>query len=250
MGSEGNEAGLIDELRRERSLISCAMDASPAGIVILNPVGDIVFANRFAEEALGIGADNDVDSARASHAMKGDRERCIEAGMDDYVSKPVRPEELIEAVSAHLSAQLEPGEGQLVGAPDPAEEIPSEEIPSEEIPSEELFDPCALLERLGGDGDLWRELLSEFVTDVASKVDVICETASTGDQETVRREGHSITGASATVGAKALSAVGFEIECAGKDGRLDDVPALLDQLKTNITKLRRILLEHGIGARM
>ncbi|MBW2027511.1 MAG: response regulator [Deltaproteobacteria bacterium] len=74
--------------------------------------------------------------AMTAHAMKGDRQRCLEAGMDDYVSKPVKPQELLEAIERQIFRSLQEEEG--LSEP-------------KDRPDKEVFDRTALIERIGGD---------------------------------------------------------------------------------------------------
>jgi len=83
--------------------------------------------------------------AMTAHAMQGDRERCLEAGMDGYVSKPVRPKELFEAIEAVMA-----------GAQGPDGDPPEEKM------REEVLDRAALMDRVGGDAGLLREIVLEY----------------------------------------------------------------------------------------
>ncbi len=134
--------------------------------------------------------------ALTANAMKGDRERCLGAGMNDYVTKPIDPRELAAAIERWL-AQREAGKE----SPAPAEP---------EAPV--CFDPSSLRERLMGDDELAREILSEFLTDMDQQLVELRTALAAREQELVRRRAHQIKGACGNVGALAMQQVAFELQ--------------------------------------
>jgi signal transduction histidine kinase/DNA-binding response OmpR family regulator len=140
--------------------------------------------------------------AMTAHAMKGDRERCLAAGMDDYVAKPIRREELIAALERVCSRRpqvhhcLTP-----TNAPSPSALEPTV-----------VIDLAAALERLNGDTALWAELVELFLRDTPQLLQQIEAALASGDVEALRRAAHSVKGSAAYIGCSTLSALAARLE--------------------------------------
>ncbi|MBE9581743.1 MAG: response regulator [Proteobacteria bacterium] len=173
--------------------------------------------------------------AMTAHAMQGYREECIEAGMDDYVSKPIEPQALADAIERQLS-----GWAQQATEPASTEETTSIE--------EGVFDKSVLLGRLSGDEELFDEVISVFMKDAPMQLEQLRQALNDNDAERVRRQAHRIKGASANIGAQALSGLACEIETAGKDAKLDVAFPLVGQLEEDFEKLGSVLsdLDEGV----
>ena len=100
--------------------------------------------------------------AMTAHAMQGDRERCLAAGMDGYVAKPLRPKELFEVI-ARLTA--------------PAASTPETPTAAEE--EQDILDGKTLWERVAGDADLLREIIELFLADCPERLLELHEALST-----------------------------------------------------------------------
>jgi PAS domain S-box-containing protein len=170
--------------------------------------------------------------AMTAHAMKGDRERCIEAGMDDYVSKPITP----QALAAALDKWGEPAERQqaAVGGAAPA--------PGPEGAAP-VFDRRALSAMLANDEDVVREIVGYFLEDTPRQILALKEYADQGDAASAGGQAHAIKGAAGSVGGLALSALAAEIELAGKAGRLDEIVALVPELERQFALLQAKMRE-------
>jgi PAS domain S-box-containing protein len=174
--------------------------------------------------------------AMTAHAMKGDRERCIEAGMDDYVSKPITPDALAAALDTWLGqdAQELPG-GDLAPA---AETESSEALP--------VFDRQSFVELLSGDEESVEEIIAGFLEDVPLQIATLKKFIAEGDARRSGRQGHSIKGAAANTRCMALSAVASDIESAGMGGRLDELAALMPELERQF-ELVQIPMREGLS---
>ena len=167
--------------------------------------------------------------AMTAHAMKGDRERCIEAGMNDYICKPIQPQELLDAIEKLLWGPAP------CAVPDTPSGVKAHGKPA--------FDGNALLDRLGGDEELFREILAGFVDDISRQISELRESVSNGDdRENSARKAHTIKGASANVGAEALSKTALEVEEAAKEGRLAVLPSLAEKMEGEFRELRSLLV--------
>ena len=163
-----------------------------------------------------------------AHAMKGDRERCIEAGMDGYMPKPIQPDELFAAI------------GELVGAADAAVEKTS-------TVAAVGFNRGELLNRLEGDMELLGKMVELFFEDYPRYLAVLEEALEQGDAEAVRRATHGFKGPVATLSlTRALDLV-LHLENMGRSGDLESAEAVCQELREEIEQVRPQLLAMGRG---
>jgi PAS domain S-box-containing protein len=168
--------------------------------------------------------------AMTAHAMQGDKVRCLEAGMDDYLSKPVSLQAVIKILKKWLPASPLPAE---VDSP-PA--IPELEIGAPAPPM--IFDRLDLLERLGGDEKVVDEIIVTFLNDTPLRMDALRCCTEAGDLIGAEREAHSIKGASASMGAGALSERAFDLEMACKAGDLETIKGRFAEMEKAFIELK------------
>jgi CheY-like chemotaxis protein/HPt (histidine-containing phosphotransfer) domain-containing protein len=153
--------------------------------------------------------------AMTTNAMQGDREMCLAAGMDDYVSKPIRVEELVQAL-----ARCRP----VVQSEAPAS-AEAETQRSSRMPSPEILDPAVfakLVDNLGGDIGFLRELVEAYLASSPGILASLRQAMAAGDAPAFQRAAHSFKTGSASFGALAFAAQCKELEEMGKAGVLGD----------------------------
>jgi len=168
--------------------------------------------------------------ALTAHAMKGDRERCLEGGMSDYVSKPFRPDELFAAVERVRPIVIPP----------------PEENSASEGDAEENHLPFHLdraLENVGGSEDILQEMIDLFITECPKQLNDIQAAFASGDNEKFIRSAHTLKGSVALFAADAATAAARRIEFMGRDNELGDFQDAWDDLKQNINELLSALAE-------
>jgi CheY-like chemotaxis protein len=153
-------------------------------------------------------------------AMKADRERCLAAGMDDYLAKPVRRDELM-AVLTRLCPD---------GRTDPDERESAADTRAESSG----WNVSAGLAHADGDRELLSELLAIFVEDGPGHLRGLSAAIALGDADKVMRAAHTLKGELRTLGAAAPASRAEQLEALGQSGRLEDATTLLAPLTSEV----------------
>jgi PAS domain S-box-containing protein len=189
--------------------------------------------------------------ALTAHAIKGDEQRCIEAGCDDYLSKPIDRWRLIEKVQKYLlvtngaaSESADTIKTQDDGAFGVRRDQVTEESglnpASEAGDGDEILNWNELISRLG-DEELIREIVPVFLKDNKERINRLTEAVEARDAKTLKLYAHAVRGAARNIGAVRLSNIAHRLECAGREGHLDATNPLLDALKMELEKVVTLL---------
>jgi HPt (histidine-containing phosphotransfer) domain-containing protein len=164
-----------------------------------------------------------------ANVLAGDREKCLAAGMDDHVAKPIEPNELFGTLVKWIAPQ-DPG-----SAPQPDSQTSLETDAAQTLPTELAgIDVAAGLKRLGGNQKLFRKLLVEFLQDHRADAGAIQAALENGDLELAQRIAHTLKGVSGSIGAGALHAAAEALDAALKQGPLETDDDLLSRLEEEL----------------
>ena len=185
--------------------------------------------------------------ALTAHAMKGDDQKCIDAGCNDYLSKPLNRLRLMEKVSQYLSTASNFPSGKSASitfgidehADHPSDSVllePDADKESANGDTKEILNWDRLIERLG-DEELICEVVPIFLKDNRERLEKLEEAVKAGDAESVKLYAHAIRGAGRNVGAQSLADCAYNLECAGQEGDRETVEALFDVVRTELEKV-------------
>jgi CheY-like chemotaxis protein len=157
--------------------------------------------------------------AMTAHAMKGDRERCLEAGMDDYLSKPVQKAELFRVLEAQGSTRPATGPEAAV------------------VSNDAVFDMSVALDRVDGEREVLEEIVRLYLTDAPSRLEEIEQGLAQGDAKRLVCAAHSLKGATGCLGGSRAADAAQRVEQLAANADLDHAVEAVDQLRLEIGRL-------------
>jgi HPt (histidine-containing phosphotransfer) domain-containing protein len=166
--------------------------------------------------------------AMTAHAMPGDRERCLRAGMDGYLSKPVRIGDLLRAVEHYA------GNGTSAFEQDAEPAQVSDTIGRKWMGE---IDYSAALARVGGDADLLKELLGMFLEEYPRLLSQIREGLGGHDAASVSSAAHQLKGLLAQFGAETARQAAYAVEQPARQGDLSATGADLQVLEATMRRI-------------
>ena len=170
--------------------------------------------------------------AMTANAMKGDRERYLEAGMNDYISKPIRPEELFRVVESLGDGWHGRTEEGLSGL-----------SKNQERQAGKVFDLTKALEVTAGDAGLFQEIANLFIEGLPGSIAQIREGIRRGDSGTIEMGAHSLKGSVSSFGAERALEAAYDLELVGRERRLVEAEVKFLKLNSALEELEGALRE-------
>jgi CheY-like chemotaxis protein len=165
--------------------------------------------------------------ALTAHAMEGDRDRCLAAGMDAYLTKPLQPDDLFRLIDALGNPEpLAGGEARLASLPEPQGNI---------------LDREQLMGRIEGDHDLLNDLIAAFRQTAPGYLAAIDRALDQGEAEIASRSAHTLKGSVGALAAPAAYAAAEQMESVGREGDVEGARALRATLGLEIERLQTAL---------
>ena len=215
LASNGSEAvEMLDRFRYDVVLMDCEMPEMD---------GFQATAEIRRRERDGAGWRRVPIVALTAYAMAGDRERCLAAGMDEYLSKPVRERELATTLASVAGSQPTTA---------PAAAAPS---------GEPACDEAGLLAHVGGDSQLAREIVQIYLSNAPGWLDGIRQAVTAADAAGLAHMAHRLNGALSNLAAPAATDAARDLETAGRSGDLSDASEGLRRLETELARLQDAL---------
>ncbi len=174
--------------------------------------------------------------AMTAHAMASDRDRCLKAGMNDYVTKPIDPTILSAVIHKWLPDGTKKIEQTTKGNA-PVEQSNQIEIAN----NSEIFDQTGFLQRMMDDTDLAQLILNEFLNDIPKQIATLRTQVEQNNGQAAGEQAHKIKGAASNVGGKALVLVASAMEKAGKSGKHKNLGKLLPELEQHFFQLKKVI---------
>jgi two-component system sensor histidine kinase/response regulator len=187
--------------------------------------------------------------AMTAHAMTGDRERCLDAGMDGYLSKPLQPDKMLETINGLVSNNGLAANNHMVAKASDAEarKLPSTPSASQAVPDlEAVFDAESAKERTADDPELLLEILGLFRDQLPPLLIETRAALTRCDAPALERAAHSLKGAAANISAEEVRTAAWGLEEAARNARWNEAAAAQDNLETALPRLMAALSAYGL----
>jgi signal transduction histidine kinase/DNA-binding response OmpR family regulator len=181
--------------------------------------------------------------AMTAHAMPSDRTKCLEAGMDDYVAKPIFLPELTVALKRWLGANPQ---DEIIGSEEPISEAEAAQAAAPR-PAPQIFNRAAFMERMDNDEELFRSIIQTYLDDLPDQIQQFKNHVATGAVDLAGHQAHKIRGSAANLGGESLAALALILEQAGDEGNLPLISSRLAEFDQQVLALITALKQELAG---
>ncbi len=203
------------------------------------PIMDGYTATRHIRDVNSIVLDNTIPViAMTAHTMRGDREKCLTAGMNDYLAKPIDFKQLQQILKQWLPEQAQSTQSTPEESNTTIPEL--EKVSESAIP---VLDAVAINQRLMGYVELVRTVAESFLIDMTEQIEILAAMVVSNDVQQATAQAHKIKGASANVGGMKLSAHALKMEEAGKAGDMETFGQKQPELEQCFVQLKAAIEE-------
>ncbi len=173
--------------------------------------------------------------AMTAHTMAEEIDRCLEAGMNDHVAKPIEPDKLFAVLKARVGNKKRPKKAESGPA---VKKSPAKSGDSQILPNEIAgIDIREGVKRLGGNQEIYKKLLGAFLASKAGAVAEIRETLDAGDVDTAERLAHGLKGVAGNVSANGVHELARDLEALIKSGDRTEIDDAIERLSPELDKV-------------
>jgi len=177
--------------------------------------------------------------AMTANATTQDREKCFAAGMNNYLSKPVQPEELFNAVKRVLSEKQNAENSEVS---ETSEFLP---VKNGSYDRKHIFDKEEFIDRLGGDEEAAKSIIKSMPVYLDDEIKALKRYLNEKNPEMIELKAHTVKGMAANFSAHTLRDIAYEAECASKENDFEKVLYLVNGLERETERLLSVLRDYG-----